>query len=418
MTEVSDATRVTVRLRPLSMVDEGDGEVLVGDPESGEFIAIPKVGGVVIEALLRGATMAEAAQEAERFAGEPVDVPSFVETLRELGYVDDGERSEPSRSAPIQGRRWLSGVRQETVRPFFGRVAWTCYAVCAVFTIAVFVLRPSLFPNPTKDPFVTDDLGLGALILIPITLASVASHEVGHWLAARALGVRARFGVDRRAMVLLVFETDLTQVWTVPKRRRYSPLLAGIAFDFVLLAVALALRLPISTGALSPPVVVDQLLATWIFAKLGGLLWQCMVFLRTDLYAVLVNVLGCRNLWEVSNLMLRRRFRGLTAEQADELAEAHPKDLRAARWFQWVRMVGTLLVLAWAGFFLVPYVWELLRWAGARLVDGPGAGVFWWALVSTVAALARLVLPVVLSIRELATRLPVRRATTEGGDET
>lgn len=409
MTELSEPTRATVRLRPLSMVDEGDDEVLVGDPETGDFITIPKVGGVVIEALQRGSTIAEAAEAAAAFAGEPVDVPSFVDTLRELGYVDEGQqRSEPSRSAPIQGRYWLSGVRPEAVRPFFGRVAWTCYLVCALFTVAVFVLRPSLFPNPTKDPFVTTDLGLGALILVPIALTAAVLHEMGHWFAARALGVRARFGMDQRAVVVLVFETDLTQVWTVPKGRRYSPLLAGIAVDFVLLAIALALRLPISTGAWSPPMIVDQLLATWVFAKLSGLLWQCMVFLRTDLYAVLVNALGCRNLWEVSNLMLRKRFRGLTAEQTAELADAHPKDLRAARWFQWLRIAGSLLVVAWVGFFIVPYVWELLRWAGVRFAEGPGAGVFWWALVSTAAVLARLLLPVVLSVRELVRRLAVR----------
>ncbi|MFD9939742.1 hypothetical protein ACFWX0_02975, partial [Nonomuraea sp. NPDC059022] len=60
----------TVRLRPLSLVEEGE-EVLVGDPESGTFITIPAVGGVVISALQRGATTEEAAREAEALAGAP-----------------------------------------------------------------------------------------------------------------------------------------------------------------------------------------------------------------------------------------------------------------------------------------------------------------------------------------------------------
>ncbi|MGC5413163.1 hypothetical protein ACPXCX_57315, partial [Streptomyces sp. DT225] len=80
MSELDGPPRTTVRLRPLSLVPEGEDEVLVGDPGTGQFVAIPKVGGVVIEALLRGATIAEAAAEAEEFAGQPVDVPSFVET--------------------------------------------------------------------------------------------------------------------------------------------------------------------------------------------------------------------------------------------------------------------------------------------------------------------------------------------------
>lgn len=93
----------SVRLRPLSLVDEGD-TVVVGDPGAGSFISIPAVGGVVIAALQGGASIEEAAERAEEFAGEPVDVVEFVETLRELGFVDDGERS-PVQTAPIQGRR-------------------------------------------------------------------------------------------------------------------------------------------------------------------------------------------------------------------------------------------------------------------------------------------------------------------------
>jgi putative peptide zinc metalloprotease protein len=396
---------VTVRLRPLSMVDEGDDEVVVGDPVTGDFVTIPKVGGVVIEALQGGATVAEAAAVAEEFAGQPVDVPSFVATLRELGFLDEGQEAAPARSAPIQGRRWLAGVRQEAVQPFFGPVAWGFYAACALFALAVFVVRPRLFPNPVSDPFAFSNIGLGALALIPITLSSAALHEMGHWLAARALGVQARFGVDRRAVVLLVFETDLTQIWTVPRRKRYSPLLAGIALDVVLLAAALAVRLPIDAGAWSPPDIVDRLLAAWIYAKLGGLLWQCMVFMRTDLYAVLVNALGCRNLWQVSNLTIRRRLRKLSAAQAAELTDAHPHDLRAARWFQWVRMAGTLAVLAWVGFFLAPFIWELLRWAAGQFAAGPAAGRFWWALLCTAVTLAPLILAVALSAREYLRRL-------------
>ncbi|MDV9199478.1 hypothetical protein [Streptomyces sp. Wh19] len=179
----SGSAAATVRLRPLSMVPEGEDEVLVGDPVTGQFITMPKVGGVVIEALRRGATAAEAAAEAEEFAGQPVDVPSFVDTLRELGFLDEGQRSQPVRSAPVQGRRWLSGLRQETVRPFFGRVAWSCYAACAVFALAVFAFRPGLFPDPSTDAFVVDDIGLGSLILIP--LATVATRSMSWGTGAR-----------------------------------------------------------------------------------------------------------------------------------------------------------------------------------------------------------------------------------------
>ncbi|WP_131735437.1 PqqD family protein [Actinomadura roseirufa] len=396
----------TVPLRPLSLVEEGD-EVLVGDPESGTFVTLPTVGGVVISLLQRGAPLDEVAAKAEEYAGEPVDIPAFVETLRELGFVEDAEAPAPARTAPIQGRRWLRGIRQELVRPFFGRTAWTCYGLFFAFDVAVLIGVPALFPRPADDAFFLGDIGLSALLLAPFGMLSMAVHECGHWLAARAIGVKARFGVDRR-MMMLVFETDLTQVWSVPRRRRYSPLLGGMAVDSVVLGCLLSARLLIHAGVWSPPAVVDSLLAAWVLVKLVGFLWQCMVFLRTDLYAVMVNALGCRNLWRVKSLMLRRAFGRLTSAEATELAEAAPADIRAARWFRWVWLAGFLGVAAWFAVFVLPVVLVVLHWTGNALALGPFTGRFWYGIFCTTLLLGPDTVAAVLAVREAASRLFAR----------
>ncbi|GGO62680.1 hypothetical protein [Nonomuraea cavernae] len=393
-----------VRLRPLTVVEEGD-EALVGDPATGAFVAMPAVGGVVISALLRGATEEEAAAEAEAFAGEPVDVPSFMATLAELGFVDDRPdvQLRVVRTAPIQMRRWMGGVSRRVARPFFGRVAWACYTALALFCLAVFAASPSLFPSPAQDAFLLDDVGLSALLLMPFVLASTALHECGHWLAARAIGIESRFGVDRR-MMLLVLETDLSQMWTVPRRRRYGPLLGGMAVDVVLLSLLLGARLLIRQGVWSPAPVVDATLAVWVFVKLAGLLWQCMVFLRTDLYAVLVNALGCRDLWRVKSLLLRRAFGRLTPAQAAELLAASPADIRAGRWFRWVWLAGFAGVLAWFAFFVVPVAVAVLTWAADGLLLGPFRPQFWYALLCAALLLGPYVLALSLAVREYARR--------------
>lgn len=393
-----------VPLRPLTVVEEGE-EALVGDPVTGVFVAMPAVGGVVISALLRGATEEEAAAEAEAFAGEPVDLPSFVATLAELGFVDDRPEVERRavRTAPIQMRRWMAGVSRRVARPFFGRVAWACYAALALFCLAVFAAAPSLFPSPAQDAFLLGDVGLSALLLMPFVLVSTALHEGGHWLAARAVGVESRFGVDRR-MMLLVLETDLSQVWTVPRRRRYGPLLGGMAVDVVLLSLLLGARLLIGQGVWSPAPAVDATLAVWVYVKLAGLLWQCMVFLRTDLYAVLVNALGCRDLWRVKTLLLRRAFGRLTPAQAAELDAAAPADVRAGRWFRWVWLAGFAGVLAWFVFFVVPVAVAVLAWTADGLLLGPFEPRFWYALLCAGLLLGPYILAASLAVREYARR--------------
>jgi putative peptide zinc metalloprotease protein len=402
------STARTVRLRPLSMVAEGD-DVLVGDPETGTFVTIPAIGGVVIAALQRGASIDEVAAEAQAAAGEPVDVAGFVAVLTELGFVDDGSGPRDAvRTAPIQGRRWLRGVNQNLARPLFGPVAWTCYALLAVFSAAVFATQPDLFPSPARDAFLFRDIGLSAILLVPLSTLMVALHEGGHWLAARAIGLRSRFGVDRRIM-LLVFETDLTQVWSVPRRRRYSPLLGGMAIDVTLLGIPLGGRLLIHTGLWSTPPTADAILATIVYLSLANLLWQSMIFLRTDLYAVLVNLLGCHNLWQVKTLMLRQAFRRLTPDQTEELSRASAADRRTARWFRWVWLAGFAGVLGWFTLFVLPVIEVILTWTTKHLAAGPLAGQFWYALLCATLLLGPYLLAAALAIKEYAQRA---RSTT------
>lgn len=362
-----------VRLRPLSLVKEGD-EVLVGDPATGTFVAMPEVGGVVIEALRRGASTAEVAREAESFAGEPVDIPEFLETLRELGFLESGPVTpEARRSAPIQARGWLRGVRPELARPLFGRVAWTFYALCVVVDVVMIVRSPSLWPRPGRDAFVFDDIGLSILALYPFALAVMAVHECWHWLAARAAGVPARFGIDRR-VVFLVFETDLSQLWTLPRGRRLGPLLAGMAIDSVVLCCVLLVRQNSGGGGL------DELMAAWAFFLVSQLAWQCMVFLRTDLYAVLVTLTGCRNLWRVKTLMLRRAFGRLNEAESGELNAAAAADVRVGRWFRWLWVAGFAVVAAWVAAFPLPTIPPVFHWAVNGLSGSPGGWTFWSAL--------------------------------------
>ncbi|MFI6476997.1 hypothetical protein ACIBH1_03620 [Nonomuraea sp. NPDC050663] len=384
----------TVRLRALSLVPEGD-EVLVGDPESGTFVAIPAVGGVVIAALQEGASLTEAGRRAEEFVGEPVDVVAFVEVLRELGFLDEGEaRATPVPTGPVQTRSWVRGVSQEFARPLFGRVAWAIYGAAVFFDLTVLLLVPALRPDPATHAFAFPDIGLSALLLLPLSFALACVHEAWHWLAARSLDLPARFGIDRR-MAFLVAETDLSQLWTVARRRRYGPLLAGLAIDASMLAVALLLRL-LMTG----PGVLDSLLATVAFILTFRMVWQAMVFLRTDLYAVMITYLGCRDLWRVKGLLLRRAFGRLSAAQAAELSAADPRDVRAGLWFRWLWLIGLGLVTVWLVLIAVPMLDRLLRWTVAELAAGPGSWRFWYGLACSCVMLAPWLISGALAVRE------------------
>lgn len=384
-----EARRVT--LRPLTVVPDGD-DVLIGDPERATFVAVPPVGGVVVRALLAGRTLAETAELAEREAGQPVDVDAFVQTLTALGFVAGDEEVAPERTATVQHRGWLTGPPTRVVRPLFGRVAWTVYGLAAAFCVTVFALRPDLFPGPA-DAMVLPDAGLSLVVLVPLAFLLVGVHELWHWFAARALGLRSRFGVDRR-LYFLVFETDLSQLWSVPRRARYGPQLAGLAIDLVLLAVFLSVELVWPGVWLVPGLV---------FAVVSTTLWQCMIFLRTDLYGVFVTATGCRDLWRVKTLLLRQAFGRLDASGTAELAAADPRDVRIGTWFRWLWLAGVAVGLAYFAVFYLPLLHTTATWTVAGLTTGTGTR-FWWTLLGSTLLYLPFVSVTVLAVRERLSR--------------
>jgi hypothetical protein len=165
-------------------------------------------------------------------------------------------------------------------------------------------------------------------------------HELAHALAGRRLGLRTRLSVDRR-MYYVVFVTEMDGLVTVERRKRYLPMLAGMLTDLLVLALLIlaadVTRQP--DGALS---LADHLALAFGYMTLLRLAWQFFFYLQTDLYFVIVTVLGCVDLQVTARRVLRERLgraRRRPVSPAD-LASAHPRDLAVARWYSWLLLLG------------------------------------------------------------------------------
>jgi len=171
-------------------------------------------------------------------------------------------------------------------------------------------------------------------------------HESFHMLAGRRLGLRSRLGIGRR-LYFVVFETSLDGLVTVPRRRRYLPILAGLLADLVVIAaltlVAAALRRPDG----SQPLVGGVCLAL-AFATVLRFVWQFYFYLQTDIYHVVTTVFGCVDLQSTARLLLADRLNWLFRRDGRRVdrTELHPTDLAVARWYSWLLLVGYALSLA------------------------------------------------------------------------
>lgn len=365
-------------------VDRDGAEYILARPDLEVYVAVPHPGVVLIEALRDGASLAAATARASDAAGEEVDGADFLTGLRDAGLlVSPGGTGATGTGAGIG---WVERIPQAAVKPLFGRVAWGFYLAAAVAATVVLMVRPDLRPIFDDVWFLTNPVW-SALVLVVASIFIAGGHEWWHRLAGRALGVPGRFRVSRRG-VFVVFETDLSRLVTLPRRARYSPLFAGYAFDIVLLAVALLLRLGFREEIVAYPPAFDRFLGAVVFRQLVVLVWQLAgVAFRSDTYAILATALGCHNLYRATALTVKYGARGLDANEAAELASMSPRDRSSAKWF-WLVYVAGGLFMFWVLFtYLVPFTYGMIEWVWPNVTAFAVATMVFWESLALVALL-------------------------------
>lgn len=375
-----------------------DGEEhVLGRPDLGIYVVVAEPGVVFIRALQQGLSLAEATARASHAAGEQVDAQQFLDSLADAGLWDAGPQDADAEAAAIgtaaapAGRRdrrireirWIEGVSPAVARRLFGPVAWTGYALATVFVIATFVIRPDLWPRHEHAWWLPDPV-LSVLVMIPIGFLLAALHEVWHWLAGRAAGVPAIFRLSYRG-IFLVFETDLTQIVTRPRRSRYGAFLAGMAFDVTVLAVVLATRLAHRVDVISLAGWVDRFLAAVVLMLVIRLVWQwAALFMRSDGYAVLANALRCHDLYRTTWLTTKDRLWGLTTAEVDELATIGERDKRVARWFGLLYLAGLIAMGAMLIVYALPLITTMALWVLHNLLHPSLTSFVFWESVAVV----------------------------------
>jgi hypothetical protein len=308
---------------PLTFLDEGDA-VTVGRTDIDSYCVLPADGAFLLRRLTEGAAPAEAAREYEEHYGETVDVGDFLSSMSELGFLRADNDTSPK---PLRG--------QGLGRALFSRPAWLLYAALIAAAALRTAEHPDLVPH-YQDLFFTDYLTVVVLVLGATQTPLLLIHEAFHLLAGRRIGLRSRLGIGRR-LWFVVIEATMDGLVTVPRRRRYLPILAGMLADTLLIAafvlIAAALRRPDGSQPMAGTLCLGI-----AFSTLLRLAWQLYFYLRTDLYYLAVTAFGCIDLHESAIILLRNRFHRLIRRPDRETDESviHPRDLGPARWYAWL----------------------------------------------------------------------------------
>ncbi|MEU6256939.1 hypothetical protein [Streptomyces sp. NPDC047043] len=378
-----------IEFHPLTFVDERDG-VVVGRPDTESYAVLPHDGAALLRRLAAGHPADEAARWYLGEFGESVDIGDFVSTLRELGFVREGSQPAP---APPRLRMLRLGAWT------FSFPAWVVHTTLVVTCVAVMVAHPRVRPH-ADAVFFTPSLVVVQLTLALAQLPALAWHELFHVLAGRRLGLPTRLSVSRR-LFFVVVEAHLDGLYSVPRKKRYLPFLAGMVADVLLFSVLTLVGAAGSGWACRLALAVA-------YTVLLRLVWQFYVFLRTDLYYVFTTLLGCDDLHGATSAYLRRkasRLPGIRHADADADYGAESawseRDRQVAPWFALLTVGGVGFLLATAVLALVPLLVGFVTRLGPALAHGTaGGGRFWDSATSVGLFAAEFTLLILVSRRE------------------
>ena len=377
-------------LHPLASRRDGE-DWIVGRPDTGDFVALPDVAVTLIDALRRGLTIGDAKQAADTAHESDVDAVDFCRSLIELGFVagvDGGELDGGEPRVPSLRR----------LRP--GHVAWLvstpAWLTALVVTVAGFCYAAAsrALPGPANF-FVVHEPGINLLLIAAIGMGMVALHEFCHLAAARAAEVDAWFGWGTR-LTFLVAQTAVPGLWMARRRVRVQVYAAGMACDLLIAACAAA-----GAGAVGPGSPAGRVFEAVSVNGVVSVLLQFELYMRTDVYFVVQDLLGCKRLFDdatayLSYVAARHLSRARGVGREDPRRSIPAAERRPVTYYAWFVLVGSTATLSLFARYGIPVIFHVYALSIRELADGLGGGRPLTALDGACALLATAPLNLIL----------------------
>ncbi|WHY87405.1 hypothetical protein QNH39_05995 [Neobacillus novalis] len=347
---------------------------IVEDKTSSEFYEMPEVCIDAIELINNGETLGEIELLLkEKYPNEEVNLIDFVEQLIKMELVSelDGVKLEKRDTKKESlGFLWLS---PQIGKFFFNKFSLFLYAVLFIGNAFLFIAKPSLFPH-YKDLFIFDLMVLNIPAWMVLTFILVLIHEFGHILAMRAQNLPTKLEVGHR-LFLVVLETDMSSIWKLSSKDRNVLFLAGLCFDTVILSLALISQLIFANGSgIFLSIIHVVVLDTFI-----RMVYQCCVYMKTDLYYLFENVSGCYNLMENAQQAIRKKLPFLNSKVTEEVVFAGEKTTVFV--YSIFYFIGVALTVSLFAIYYIPQLLFALKKVLPGFLLGLDSLPFWDAML-------------------------------------
>jgi len=350
---------------------------IVEDINSGEYYEMPKICIDAITLINNHESLGSIEHRLkEKYPKEEVDLIDFAEQLLQLqliAEIDGVKVTLPEKKKEHRGFQWIS---PKLGGFFFNKLTLGFYVGLFIINIVLLVFHPSLFPH-YKDIFIFNYMVLNILTWLVVTFCTVLIHEFGHILAMRANNLPTRLELGHR-LILVVLETDMSSVWKLPSKNRNVLYLAGLCFDMVILFFALVSQVIFTNGS----GIFLSIMSLVVLDTFIRLVYQCCIYMKTDLYYVFENVTGCYNLMENAQQMIKRWFPFLKSQKTEEVV--FEGERRMIFTYSIFYFIGVVLTLSLYVVFYVPQLLFAVKRVMPGYLEGPTSLPFWDATLFTV----------------------------------
>lgn len=302
-----------ITVLPFTQQREGE-DIIIGRVETGMFLAVPPEAVEILENLAQGHTVGAVTDSYHSKYGEVPDLDDLLTFLEAKGIVStvplDSHINDRPSTLPISRVRYhFSSFPTSIAQRLFSRVNLSICLALVVVTGCLCVKHPALLPR-ARDLYFPDHRTISWVILLMAGYATLFLHEFAHLVAARALGVNSRLAISHR-LWYLVAETDLTGLWSVPKQKRYLPMLAGVIVDATSGCLLLLVIYVNDFYWQVLPTLAVRVMRAMAFTYFMRIAWQGLLYVRTDFYYVIAAVFNCKSLMRDTETFLRNRLSSL-----------------------------------------------------------------------------------------------------------
>lgn len=415
------------RIQQLEMVKtEEDEDIIVGSEEVGNYLALPREAIFILDWFKQGLTVNQVSQQFEERFKEKADIADFLEVLAEqkLIRVYDGgthgaytpifTRSEIDKAgdsaADVSNTKYhFESIPASVAMVFFSFWAYGFYGVYIGAAFVCLFVFPRSVPD-VQDLIFTENISAQFLSLTLITMFAVFLHEMGHLLAAKAKGVSSRLGISHR-MWFVVAETDVSGVWSLPKKERYLAFLSGPLVDLLFAATVVFALVTTIAFYENTPASWEQLLRALLLTTILRLIWQCYFFMRTDFYYIFTNAFGCRNLMQDTTDYLKNQIHRLTGAWHWTDQTSIPKnEMKTVKRYSLIWLLGRSLSIIILFTVAIPVSWEYFVLLIGNLNEGLSSGVYHFAdnTIVMIFSIGTLLLGIFLWLRQAMSQLRSR----------